>query len=688
MTTGASERPGYRLGIDIGGTFTDFNLLDARNGEVFAFKTPTVPRDPSKGVANGLRVLAEQGVAMDGIDYFVHGTTIALNSVIQRTGARVALLVTEGFRDILELARLRLPVPWNFYSQRPKPLIPRELVLPVRERLRFGGVVETELSSREVDRVVDEIEHLGVDGVAICLLHAFSNPVHEEMLRDALLDRDPTMFVSTSAEVWPQAREYERALVTVINTYIRPRMVGYVDRLHGVLNEAGVEARPYLTRSNGGIMTTTAARDEAVQTLLSGPASGVIGAAAVAARAGFSNALTLDMGGTSADVAVVQDGGVAYSREEHVGDFPVIVPSIAISSIGAGGGSVAWVDGAGVLKVGPKSAGADPGPACYALGGTEPTVTDAFLVSGYLNASRFAGKTMLSADAAKEALDILAGPLRLDDRQVAQAIIRVTIANMFTEFSAVLERKGLDPRDFTLIAFGGAGPVIACLLAEEIGIPRVLVPLAPGTLCALGAISAQVMADFVRSIDRPLSRAGDIDLKAEIAPLRRRAAEWLTREAPATAVTHFLTSADLRYVGQSHEVEISLDDAWLDTGGEGRIAEAFHAEHDRLFAHSEPGADVELINLRVRAVGELPGVGGGELAASSTAAPIPATTRTIHEFAGAVAASVYEREALLPRQEFDGPAIVEQADSTVIVPTGWRASVDPYLNLIVTSECG
>ena len=473
----------YQLGIDIGGTFTDLSVLDRETGQLTSLKTPTVPTDPTRGVANGIALLAQQGIHPSEIGYFVHGTTIGVNAVIQRSGARIALLVTDGFRDVLEMARLRLPTPWDFYGQRPAPLLPRELVVPVRERVRYGGMVETSLTDDEIERVISTVTALAVEGVAICLLHSYANPDHELALKTALTQRAPHLFVSCSAEIWPQMREYERALVTVMNAYIRPPLVRYLSALEGTLEELGIPARPYLTRSNGGIMTTVAAREHPVQTLLSGPASGVIGAVEAATRAGFADLISFDMGGTSADVALITDGQIEFSREAQVGDFPLFLPVVGVSSIGAGGGSIAWLDGAGVLKVGPRSAGADPGPACYGLGGKEPTLSDAFLLCGWLNPGRFAGKARLDEAAASVAMDRLAGQLALGLSQTASAIIQVALATMFTEFSAVLERRGIDPRDFTLVAFGGAGPVVACLLAEEVKMSRVLVPPAPGTLC-------------------------------------------------------------------------------------------------------------------------------------------------------------------------------------------------------------
>jgi N-methylhydantoinase A len=677
--------PSYHLGIDIGGTFTDLSLFDSETGHLLGLKTATIPADPARGVANGLELLAERGVALDEIGYFVHGTTIGVNAIIQRRGARIALLVTAGFRDVLELARLRLPTPWDFNGHRPAPLLPRELVLPVRERMRHTGAVETPLTEEEIARVVAGVRAFDVEGVAICLLHAYANPVHERALRDALRAGIPGLFVSSSSEVWPQVREYERSLVTVMNAYVRPPLDRYLGALETTLQERGVPARPYLTRSNGGIMTTTAARAHPVQTLLSGPASGVTGALGVARAAGLRDVITFDMGGTSADVALVTGGAVELSREARVGDFPLFLPVVGVASIGAGGGSIAWLDGSGVLKVGPRSAGADPGPACYGLGGAEPTLTDAFLLSGYLNPERFAGRVRLDEEAARAAVTPLADALGLTIEETAGAIERVALATMYTELSGVLEQRGVDPREFTLVAFGGAGPVVACRLAAEMNIPRVLVPVAPGTLSALGALQADVAADFIRSVHWPLAAAMDDGVRRAVEELETQARDWLADEAPAVQNVDLRWSADMRYVGQSHEIETPLPAAPLHAGETKPLAEALHAAHLRLFNHNDPAAAVEMINLRLRASGQLPQrlENGPRIDPRDDAGP--SGSRDILGN-GATHAAIYARDALGSGQRITGPAIVEQTDTTTVIPPGWVGVVDPFGNLAITLD--
>lgn len=678
----------YQLGIDIGGTFTDLSVVESRSGRRIGLKTPTVPNNLARGVANGIALLADHGIQPAQIEYFVHGTTIALNAIIQRAGSRIALLVTEGFRDVLEQGRIRLPIPWDFYSQRPEPLLPRELVLGVRERIRYGGGIEVPLTEAEIQRVVNQLSNLDIEGVGICLLHSYANPAHELALKAALNREMSHLFVSSSAEVWPEMREYERTVVTVTNAYVRPVLSRYLSDLELTLRDLGVAVRPYVTRSNGGIMTTDTAKEEPVQTLLSGPASGVVGAISVGMASGFNDLITFDMGGTSADIAVVENGQVGYSREERVGDFPMILPAIGISSIGAGGGSIAWLDGAGVLKVGPASAGADPGPACYGLGGTEPTLSDAFLICGYLNAFRFAGKAQLDVSAALTALSRVADPLGLRPRETADAIIQVALANMYAEFSAVLERKGLDPRDFTLVAFGGAGPLVACQLAEEVNLRRVLIPPSPGTLSALGALNADVMSDFIRTANWRLDEPRPKALETALDDLSRRAASWLEQEAPAVARTELQWSADMQYVGQSYEIEIPLEEAWIRRGDVHRIAHAFHATHERIFYHSDPVAPVEIVNLRARAVGFMPLPRAFETRLREERRAPAVVERSVAIDGVGQQAQVYQRSELEPGRQIAGLAIVEQADSTSVIPIGWEAVVDRDGNLIMTQEVG
>ncbi|HYF17564.1 MAG TPA: hydantoinase/oxoprolinase family protein [Ramlibacter sp.] len=675
----------YRIGIDIGGTFTDFAVHDTATQVLVNLKVPTVPARPADGIVNGLRVLVEErGLDPREIGYFVHGTTIAVNALIERKGAKLGMLVTRGFRDLLIVQRLRLPQAQYWYGNRPEPLVPRERVHEVAERLRADGTVAVPLDEADLARAVAAARAQDVEGLVICFLHAYRDPAHERAARAFVARVAPDLFTCCSHEVWPQMREYERSIVTLVNAYVMPPVERYLGDLQRRLAELQVPVAPYITRSNGGVMSAARARTSTAETLLSGPASGVVGALRVCAQAGVRDLITLDVGGTSADVAIVQDGAPRTSLTEHVADFPIMMPVVGVSSIGAGGGSIAWLDTAGVLRVGPRSAGSDPGPACYGRGHDTPAVTDAFLHAGFLNPATFAGgRIPLHADLAERALATLAGPLGIDTGAVARAIVDVTVAGMHAELSNLAAKRGVDPRDFTLVGFGGAGALLACRLADETGMNRVLIPPSPGTLCALGALSADVAADFVRSVFvhagadiGPLARARDA--------LREEALAWLRDEAPTVPEPSLAWSADMRYLGQSFEVDVPLAEAWIDARDWTAVTEAFHAAHERVYAHSQRGAPVELIDLRLKVSGATPKppLPVPASAPGGTDAPRTGTRRVLLD-EGATDVVVHRRADLLAGHRLQGPALVDQDDTTTFVPRGWRGHVHAAGSLIL-----
>ncbi len=678
----------YRLGIDIGGTFTDFALFDTERGEMLGLKVPSTPQDFSDAVAVGLQQLAEEhGIALGELGTVVHGTTIAVNTLIQRTGARLGLLVTDGFRDVLELQRLRLPNPFDLDGARPLPLIPRERVAEVRERLRADGRVDTPLDEASVRDAVRRLAGLGVEGLVVSLLHAYRDPAHERRTR-TIAEAAAGLPVTISGDVWPQAREYERTALAVLDAYVQPKVRHYLAGFERALAARGVPAALMVTKSNGGIMPVGAARGQAVTTLLSGPASGVIGAAYIAAESGRPNVITLDVGGTSADLAVVERGRPRSSTSEHVGGVPVMMPVVGVTAIGAGGGSVAWVDDVGVPKVGPQSTGAHPGPACYARGGKEATLTDAFLVCGYLDAERFLGGRMrLHLELAEEAIARFADRLGVAVPEAAESIVRVAVSNMYAEFTKILSRAAVDPRDFALVAFGGAGPVVGALLAREVGVSAVFVPRSPGTLCALGALCADVVNDAVRTVhvrmdDTTLAWAA---LGEQGEALRAELADWLARHGTDAGPATFRHAADMRYVGQSYEIEVPIDPGWLTAGGVTTILRAFHDAHERLYGHADRQAPAEIVNLRVQLRAARPRVPLVELPAGATTA-VPRTARRVWLDGRSVEAQVFERATLGRGARLVGPAVVEQPDTTVLLPVGHVGEVDRFGNLLIRRE--
>jgi N-methylhydantoinase A len=684
----------YWLGIDIGGTFTDFALFDTQAGEVIGLKVPSTPHEFAEAVRVGLQRLAdEHRVDLHEIGTIVHGTTIAVNTLIQRTGARLGLLVTEGFRDVLELQRLRLPNPFDLDGARPLPLVPRARVAEVRERLRADGRIDTPLDEGTVHGGAQRLAAQGVEGLVVSLLHSYRNAAHERQTKAVAEKAAPGLPVSLSSDVWPQAREYERTALAVLDAYVQPKVRRYLEGFEQALAARGVPATPHVTKSNGGIMPVAAARQQTVATLLSGPASGVIGAAYVAGHAGLPNVITLDVGGTSADMAVVENGRPRWSTSEHVGGVPVMMPVVGVTAIGAGGGSVAWVDEVGLPKVGPQSTGAHPGPACYGRGGKEATLTDAFLVSGFLDPERFLGGRMrLHRELAEHAIARFADPLGMTMNEAAESVVRVAVSNMYAEFTKILSRAAVDARDFALVPFGGAGPVVGALVAREVGIPAVFVPRSPGTLCALGAISADIVNDAVRTVHSRIAAnadgAGAFDgsaLRAHFDTLRSELAEWLAQHGAGSDGATFNPAADMRYVGQSYEIEVPIDPAWLVPAGGPAVLAAFHRAHERAFGHADREAPAEIVNLRVQLRATRPRVPLREVAAGA-ASPAPRAKRRIWLDGRPTDAAVFERADLGAGARLAGPAIIEQPDTTVLVPAGHLGQVDRFGNLILRRE--
>ena len=677
--TGPAGR--YRLGIDIGGTFTDLLLMDAAEGRVIAFKTASTSA-PEEGVIAGIRELeARHGIDPAMIGYFSHGTTLGVNTLLQRNGDCVGVLITKGFRDTLELRRLRLPKTNDLFVAKPLSLVPRRHVLEIDERILSDGTVLVPLARDDVERGARLLYDEGIRNIAICFLHAYYRDAHERQAKawvEALL---PDVYVCTSAEIWPQQREYERFLISVINSYLGARMKRYFATLREKTEALGMRARVFSTKSNGGVMSLAAAAERPVQTLLSGPASGVIGANAVGRLIGDSKLITLDMGGTSADVAVI-DGAIPYSTENTVGDFPVIMPAVDVSAVGAGGGSIAWINPEGVLKVGPHSAGANPGPACYGRGGTEATVTDAYVVAGICSPTGFLGGEMkIDPDRAREAIGRLAATLGLGLLETADAILQITTANIYAGLIPQIARRGVDASEFSLLPYGAAGPTHAFMVAREIAFRRIVVPPMPGLLCALGCLVADLRADFVATVFRDLASVDDASAQGLFAGLEAEARAWLTREAVQVETLQLRRSADLCYVGQSFELNVPLPDTGSPITVAG-LAEWFHDRHQAVYGHADRRALVRLLETRVQIVGVMPRSEIEFVAAPVTMPTASRSPRDIFDRGAFVSAEVVHRSSLEPGAALAGPLVVEQYDTTCYVPAGFRVRIDDRLNLI------
>ncbi|WP_287882575.1 hydantoinase/oxoprolinase family protein [Paracoccus sp. (in: a-proteobacteria)] len=674
---------GYRIGVDVGGSFTDFAVLEEGSGQLRTLKVFSRPDQPGAEILAGLdRLQARDGIAPGDVGYFTHGTTVGINTVIQRNGPMLALFTTRNFEDVLEIARLKIPQIHNLYSVRPKPLVPRENVFGIDERTEATGAILHAPERADVARALAAARAAGAAGIVVAFLHACRNPENERAVAAMLAEMAPEMPVVTSSGTWPVIREFERTVTAVISGYVQPRVAHYLDRFEAALAGKGVPVPAHITKSNGGVMGIGQARAEPVQMILSGTASGVIGAGWLARECGFPKVLSLDIGGTSADVAVILDGQPQYGTGELIGDFQIHIPSVAVSSVGQGGGSVASVDDLGVLRVGPESAGSTPGPACYGRGGVRPTITDAMAAQNLIGHGDLGyGAVSVDHAAARAAIRPLAGRLGAPVEEVAGHIVDISVSAMYAEVSGLVSRFGIDPREFHLFAFGGAGAMLACYLARELDMKGVVVPPRPGCVSALGGLIADLKNDFIRTLYLDLDAKGVAALAAPLAELEATARDWLARQGhPGKGVVS--VSADMRYRGQSYEIETVLEAGWIASGDVAAIAGAFHAEHARLFGHASEGAGVQMVNLRLVIAGATP--------KPAMPRPAPATDPAMPSdhveawFAGQPATvALYDREALAPGHAFDGPAIVRQDDTTTVVPPGFHAQVDDFGNLLI-----
>lgn len=660
------------VGVDTGGTFTDFVLL--RDGVLQVYKVLSTPSDPANAILQGLDELA----ARKDLGALVHGSTVATNAVLERKGVKTGLITTAGFRDVLEIGRQTRPKLYSIRVEREPPLVPRDLRVEVTERLDELGNELIALDDGSVDEAVELLKASGAQSVAVCLLFSFANPEHERQVARAA--RAEGFHVSASAEVLPEFREYERTSTLVLNAYVAPIMDRYLGRLEQSLP---IDSPLRIMQSNGGSISASTARHEAARTLLSGPAAGVVGADYVAKAAGFSQSISFDMGGTSTDVALI-DGGVTETTDGNIGGYPSKLPMIDIHTVGAGGGSIAWFDSGGALRVGPISAGADPGPAAYGRGGDEPTVTDANVVLGRLIPDAFLGGGMvLDRDAARSAVSQIAERLDSTLESAALGIVRVANANMEAAIRVISVERGHDPRLFTLVAFGGAGPLHACELAAALRIPRVLVPSTPGVLSALGMLAADILKDYVQTIMVPAEEASG-KVEPVFAELEARGRDDLRREGVDLGRTVIERYLDLRYVGQSYELVVPY------AGDLSAAIDGFHAAHDRRFGYSDPGEHVQVVNVRLKARGlaDKPQIERGEIDSNATVEPAERRAVVFGSDGSATThdTPIFDRATLSPGSVVYGPAIVTQYDTTTVLPPGWRLSVDATRSLIAEQE--
>ncbi len=674
----------WQVGVDVGGTFTDVFACEVGTDRLVSHKVPSTPHDPSVAIANALDLLKTRfSVEVEGIDQFCHGTTVATNALIQRKGGKIALVTTAGFKDLLTIGRQVRPLIYDLQADYPDPLIPVEDRVEVRERIGAKGEVLTELSDQEIERVAAEVAALEPDGVAICLLFAFLNPEHEQRLRAALEKDLPNADLSTSHEVQPVFREFERFSTTVLNTYLQPVMSRYIHSVDGIITNHAPSADIGINQSSGGLMTVDQAARFPVRTALSGPAAGVVGAIEAAGRSGIAAIITLDVGGTSTDVCLAREGTVPLSFARHVAGFPIRLPSVDVNAVGAGGGSLIDVGPDGLMQVGPLSAGADPGAACYGKGGTLPTVTDANLVLGRLPEEIASGDMHLDVALARKAMEPVAEHFGVSVEEAAVGALRIVASNMVRAIRAVSVERGHDPRQAVLVPYGGAGGLHAIEVAEALGLTQVLVPPDPGILCARGLMVADRSEVFLAT--RRTSLDGDLsEIQKLHDGLNKDADSWLSGQRRAGTTE---ASADMRFVGQNYELSIDVpsDFKWLPENLDS-IRELFHAEHERAYGHADAAMPIEIVSLR--------------LTARVPAEPVQVRSPTPQgEASGdwpvrdiwfsataAEPAKVVWREQLVVGAAVPGPAVIEQADATTLVWPEWTAVLDDGGNVMLEKQ--
>jgi N-methylhydantoinase A len=667
----------FIVGIDVGGTFTDLTAVDEATGRVVVTKVPSRPRSEAAAVLDGLAAL---GIAARDVRRLVHGTTVGTNAVLERRGAPVAVLTTTGFRDLIEIGRTKRNIPALFVPTfvRPKPVVDRRRRFEVIERLAADGSVLVPLDIASVERALDAAVESGAEAIAVCLLHAYLNPGHERIVADTAKGRCPGVPVSCSADVVAEYREFERFSTTVLNAYLQPLMDGYLSGLEQQLRSVGYAHGVLTVASSGGMMTTETARRLPIKTIFSGPAGGVSQACFVGGTAGVRDLITYDMGGTSTDVCLVRDLTPLATSDGTVGTFPVKVPQIDMHTVGAGGGSLAWLDLDGSLQVGPRSAGATPGPAAYGLGGTEATVTDANVVLGRIGTTRrLGGSITIDAARARTAVAELAARMgTITVETLAEGIVRIAVARMTSAIREISIQRGHDPRDFTLVAFGGAGPMHALALADEIGIPRVLVPRHPGNFSALGLLASDIKHDEVRTRVGPLRERWSL-LPALFAEMETGVRRQLELEGFEAGQQRVRRSLDLRYRSQAFELSLELGDEPL-----AAVEAAFHHRHQAMYGHADPAATVELVNARLSAYGVVARPAAERHSSGAAALHAALVERRRVWFDGAAHdCPVWERERLPGDAELPGPAIIEEFGATTVVSPGWRGTVDAYGNL-------
>lgn len=682
------------IGVDVGGTFTDFSLSNTKTGELFHYKHPSTPEDPSIAIVTGVgKILDSYNIKPEEIEYLAHGTTVATNALIERKGSKIGLITTEGFKDLMEIGWQKRPSLYDLLKPKPQPLIPEGMTCEVRERILHDGSVLVPLNEDDVRKATEYLKAKKVSAIAVCTIFSFLNPVHELRIKEIIKEIYPEVYVSLSSELVPEFREFSRMSTTVLNSYLGPVMEKYVHNFERCIKDIGINVHPYVTQSNGSIISISETIDFPIKTAVSGPSAGVIGAVHIGEQCKCNKIITFDMGGTSADISLIENGKPQLSSERLVEGYPARIPMIDIITIGAGGGSIAYIDDGGALKVGPESAGARPGPACYGVGGTKPTVTDANIVLGKLNQEKIlGGRFKVHTDFAQKAiLENICEKTDLGMIQAANGIISVINSSMMRAVRLVSVERGYDIREFTLMAFGGAGPLHACEIARELGINTVIIPPSPGTLCSLGLLMADVKFDLSRS-NIMIAEKQNIDaINKVFDSMKDEGMEMLIREGITEERRSYQRFIDARYEFQNYEISIELPDCLMTEEVLAQAIEDFHKEHEKNYGYYNKKNRVQIVNYRISAIGDIDKPELKELPCNPNAKlPLPIEKRKVlfQGEAEFIETNIYKREELVPGCTFTGPVILEQMDSTIVVPPDWIAKTDGFYNLILTYNGG
>ncbi|MGG1219931.1 hydantoinase/oxoprolinase family protein [Priestia endophytica] len=682
----------YMVGVDVGGTFTDVTLVDSDKGSIKNHKVPSTPKDPSHAIMTGIeQILGMNSIPFNEVEYLAHGTTVATNALIERKGAKTALIVTKGFRDLLEIARQTRPHLYDLFKEKPETVIPGDLRFEVEERLYADGSVRTPININELRKIIEHLKEKEVTSIAVCFLFSFNNPIHEKVAVEEIKRLFPEVYVSASHQIVPEFREYPRISTTSLNAYLGPVMKTYMENFQNSVHSVGIPVDPYITQSNGGIISIQESVSSPVRTAVSGPAAGVVAASHLSELTDHRNLITFDMGGTSADFSLIENGEPKVSMEREVEGFPARIQMLDIYTYGAGGGSIAWLDAGGALKVGPESAGSTPGPAAYGRGGTLPTVTDANVVLGRLNPNGILGGRMdLDVEASKRVIqEHICDKTNLSLVEAASGILSIVNANMTRGVRLISVEKGHSPSDFALVSFGGGGGLHCGALAKALNIPHVIVPPSPGTFCSLGLLVTDIRRDYVRTELLEPGEDSLITIRQHFESMEVEGTQLLAKENVHPSKRSFSLDIDVRFVGQNYELSVPVQWEELTSDGVQHIISRFHKIHEKNYGYSDKEGKIEFVNYRVTAFGELPKAPLVKANQEDNRLVEAVSHRDVYfsevNKPGYYKTGIYNRSDLNAGNRIQGPAIIEQMDTTILILPSQSAVIDPYQNLIINT---